>query len=233
MARFDFIFMLTRDDRTVEDAARHVATALAAGVRHIGFKDVGLPFEALAEVHALIRAGGAASYLEVVSLDRDSELASVEAALALGVDHLLGGTHVDAVLPMLAGRPVRYLPFAGQIRGHPSVLEGTTAEIVASARGLAGRAGVHGLDLLAWRSAVDAPRLVAEVCAAAGKPVVVAGSIDGAERVAAARAGGAAGFTVGTAALDGCFRGAAPDLASQLAAILSAGSAGADERSGP
>ena len=73
MARFDFVFMLTRDDRTVPDAAGHVATALAAGVRHIGFKDVGLPFAALAEIHALIRTGGATSYLEVVSLDRASE----------------------------------------------------------------------------------------------------------------------------------------------------------------
>ncbi len=36
-----FIFMLTRDDRTVEDAVDHLATALSLGVRHIGFKDVG------------------------------------------------------------------------------------------------------------------------------------------------------------------------------------------------
>ena len=49
----------------------------------------------------------------------------------------------------------------------------------------------------------DAARLVREVCAAAGKPVIVAGSVDSHERVAACRAAGAAGFTVGTAALDG------------------------------
>ena len=32
-----FIFMLTRNDRTVKDAAEHLATALSLGVRHIGF----------------------------------------------------------------------------------------------------------------------------------------------------------------------------------------------------
>ncbi len=50
-----------------------------------------------------IRGGGAATYLEVVSLDRDSEIRSVKAAVELGVDYLLGGTRVDDVLPLLAG----------------------------------------------------------------------------------------------------------------------------------
>jgi hypothetical protein len=227
MARFDFVFMLTRDDRTVPEAAAHVGTALAAGVRHIGFKDVGLPLPALAEIQALIRDGGAASYLEVVSLDRDRELASVEAAVALGVDHLLGGIHVADVLPRLAGTALRYYPFAGRVRGHPSVLEGSHEAIVASARSISRRDGVHGLDLLAWRSRTDAGPLIAEVCAAAEKPVIVAGSIDRRERVAAARAAGAAGFTVGTAALAGRFPAAGPGLASQLAAILAAAEAAA------
>lgn len=37
-----FIFMLTRNDRTVADASQHLQTALSLGVRHIGFKDIGL-----------------------------------------------------------------------------------------------------------------------------------------------------------------------------------------------
>ena len=38
----DFIFMLTRHDRTVEDAAEIVDAVCDMGVRHIGFKDVGV-----------------------------------------------------------------------------------------------------------------------------------------------------------------------------------------------
>lgn len=219
MARLDFIFMLTRHDRTVPEAAGHVATALAAGIRHIGFKDIGLPFAELRAVHHLIKTGGAASYLEVVSLDRTSEIASVRAAIDLGVDHLLGGTHVEDVLPLLRGTGIRYYPFVGKVSGHPSILEGTVAEIAANARSLAAWNGVDGLDLLAYRSRADVEALVAAVCAAAGKPVIVAGSIEQPEQIEAIRRRGAAGFTIGTAALEGRFPASAPTLNTQLAAI--------------
>lgn len=215
----DFIFMLTRNDRTVADAASHVATALQAGVGHIGFKDVGLPFAALAELVARIRDGGAKVYLEVVSLDRDSEVRSVLAAVDLGVDCLLGGTHVGDVLPLIRSTGIRYFPFPGRITGHPSVLEGTHDEIVASAAALAAHDGVAGLDLLAYRADGDVPPLIEAVCRAAGKPVIVAGSIDSPQRIAAVKAAGAAAFTIGTAALDGRFAAGGPALADQLRAI--------------
>lgn len=221
MARPDFICMLTRNDRTVPDAVDHLPAVLAAGVRHIGFKDVGLPFEALAGLNRAIRNADAKSYLEVVSFDRDSEVASVRAAIELGVDYLLGGTHVDDVLPLLKGTSIRYYPFPGRVTGHPSVLEGSIEEITASARSLAARDGVHGLDLLAYRAACDVPALIAAVCSAVEKPVIVAGSIDRAERIAAVRKGRAAGFTVGTAALDGAFPAAVPGLTQQLWEIAS------------
>lgn len=221
MARPDFICMLTRNDRTVPDAVDHLPAVLAAGVRHIGFKDVGLPFEALAGLNRAIRNADAKSYLEVVSFDRDSEVASVRAAIELGVDYLLGGTHVDDVLPLLKGTSIRYYPFPGRVTGHPSVLEGSIEEITASARSLAARDGVHGLDLLAYRAACDVPALIAAVCSAVEKPVIVAGSIDRAERIAAVRKGRAAGFTVGTAALDGAFPAAVPGLTQQLREIAS------------
>ena len=107
MTPFDFIFMLTRNDRTVADAAVHAETALRSDIRHIGFKDVGLPFDALAGLARQIREGGASTYLEVVSLDRDSEIRSVKASIDLGVDYLLGGTHAEDVLPLLEGMPIR------------------------------------------------------------------------------------------------------------------------------
>ena len=74
-----FIFMLTRNDRTVADAAEQLQSALVLGVRHIGFKDIGLPIDQLKALNTAIKTGGATSYLEVVSLDRDSEIASARA----------------------------------------------------------------------------------------------------------------------------------------------------------
>lgn len=215
-----FIFMLTRNDRTVADAPQQLQAALSLGVRHIGFKDIGLPIEQLKTLNAAIKAGGATSYLEVVSLDRDSEIVSAKAAVEIGVDVLLGGTRVDDVLPVIEGSGIRYYPFAGRITGHPSVLEGTIAEIVDSARAIAARDGVHGLDLLAYRSAQNVPELMKAVCAAVSKPVFMAGSIESPERIAIVRNAGAAGFTIGTAALDGKYPAGGKDLASQLSAII-------------
>lgn len=214
-----FIFMLTRNDKTVEDAKQHLSTALAAGVHHIGFKDVGLPFERLKDLNKTIKAGGATSYLEVVSLDKESEIVSARAAVEIGVDILLGGTHADAVLPVLEGTGIEYYPFPGKIEGHPSVLAGSIDEIVASAEELALREGVHGLDLLAYRSSENVTGLMAAVCAAVGKPVIMAGSIGSRERIEMVRKTGAAGFTIGTAALDGDYPADSPELETQLRSI--------------
>ncbi len=215
-----FIFMLTRNDKTVVRAQTHLETALAAGVHHIGFKDVGLPVSALTELNAAIKAGGATSYLEVVSLDQASEVESARAAVAFGVDILLGGTHVDEVLPVLAGSGVRYYPFPGRISGHPSVLEGGIDEVVRSAQDITNKPGVDGLDLLAYRSRQNVPELMKAVCAATEKPVIMAGSIRSREHISVVKEVGAAGFTIGTAALDGEYPADGPELASQLRAIM-------------
>lgn len=217
---FDFILMLTMADRTVPDAAARLDEALEGGVRHIGFKDIGLPFEALRGLADTIRAAGGRSYLEVVSLDETSEMASARAAVALDVDCLLGGTRAEAVTEITRDHPVRYYPFPGQIVGHPSVLAGSVGEIAESARRLADLEHVHGLDLLAYRFNGDVPALVSSICAAVSKPVVVAGSIDTAERITAVAGAGAAGFTVGTAAFDGAFDAGEPGFAAQVRAIL-------------
>jgi mannose-6-phosphate isomerase-like protein (cupin superfamily) len=215
-----FIFMLTCNDRTVVDASQHLQTALSLGVRHIGFKDIGLPIEELKALNGSIQAHGVTSYLEVVSLDRDSEIVSAKAAVDIGVDVLLGGTRVDDVLPILQGTGIQYFPFPGRISGHPSVLEGSIAEIIQSAKAITAYEGVHGLDLLAYRSKEDVPTLMKAVCAAVSKPVLMAGSIDTPERIGAVKDAGAAGFTIGTAALDGRYAAKAPDLPTQLAAII-------------
>jgi len=215
-----FIFMLTRNDRTVADASQHLQTALSLGVRHIGFKDIGLPLDQLKVLNTGIKAARATSYLEVVSLDRESEMVSARAAVEIGVDVLLGGTRVDDVLPILQGTGIRYFPFAGRISGHPSVLEGTIEEIVQSAKAITARDGVDGLDLLAYRSKEDVPALMKTVCEAVSKPVLVAGSIHTPQRIGVVKDAGAAGFTIGTAALDGEYPADGADVGSQLAAII-------------
>lgn len=218
---FDFILMLTANDRTIPDARARLEEALEGGVRHIGFKDVGLPMSELKGLAAAIRSAGGRSYLEVVSLDAESELASARAAVEIDVDCLLGGTRAREVTEVTRHHPIRYYPFPGHITGHPSVLEGPASEIVASARMLADQEHVHGLDLLAYRFDGDVPHLMQRVCEAVGKPVIMAGSIDSEERVAACAQAGAAGFTVGTAALAGVFPAESRGFTAQVRSILS------------
>lgn len=219
----DFIFMLTQNDRTVANALDRLDEVIATGIRHIGFKDIGLSFAALQELTAAIRASGARVYLEVVSLDEASEAASARTAVSLNVDFLLGGTRPGVVLPIIRGKTIRYYPFAGTIVGHPSQLVGAPSQIIAGAKRIADMDGVDGLDLLAYRSVGDASSLIAQVCSAvAPKPVIVAGSIDCADRLGAVVRGRAAAFTVGTAALHGVFPGVSASLTDQLRYIQEA-----------
>jgi methylglyoxal synthase len=217
---FDFILMLTSGDRTIPDARARLDEALEGGVRHIGFKDVGLPTEDLRALAEAIRAAGGRSYLEVVSLDAESELASGRAAIDLDVDCLLGGTRAAEVTALTRDHPLRYYPFPGRITGHPSVLEGPADRIVKDAVRLAELEHVHGLDLLAYRFDGDVAALMRQVCAAVAKPVIMAGSIDSEDRVMEAARAGAAGFTVGTAALAGAFPAESAGFAAQVRAIL-------------
>ncbi|MGI9351778.1 MAG: methylglyoxal synthase [Rhizobiaceae bacterium] len=217
---FDFIFMLTEDDRTIADARARLEDVLAGGARHIGFKDIGLPFEELKGLASDIRSAGGRAYLEVVSLDEESELRSAKAAIELEVDCLLGGTRASAVAPMLRHHPVRYFPFPGEIVGHPSVLSGSIDEITESARKLADLETVHGLDLLAYRFEGDVPALMKSVCQSTSKPIIMAGSIDQEDRIYAVAESGAAGFTVGTAAFRENFPASRDGLVAQVQAIL-------------
>jgi 4-hydroxythreonine-4-phosphate dehydrogenase len=221
-----FIFMATRDDRTTPDARALIDEALALGVCNIGFKDIGLPHVELRELARAIRAGGARVFFEVVSLDEESELRSARAAADFGVDWLLGGTRPRAVAPIAKAAGIAYAPFPGEIVGHPSVLVGSIESIVDSARELAGIDGVAGLDLLAYRREGDTGALMRAVCAAVDKPVIVAGSICDRERVATVLASGAAGFTVGSAAIAGEFPARSRDFAAQVRAIQDAAASG-------
>ncbi|CDG82502.1 putative uncharacterized protein [Janthinobacterium agaricidamnosum NBRC 102515 = DSM 9628] len=131
----------------------------------------------------------------------------MQAALEIGVDYLLGGRHVDETLKLLRGSSVKYYPFAGRTKGHPTILEGTMEEIVEDAKRLASLPGVHGLDLLAYRFSGegDPAFLTRRVVEAVDVPIIAAGSIDSAARVNAMIDTGAWGFTVGSAIFQGAF----------------------------
>jgi hypothetical protein len=198
----EFIFMLTRNDSTVPDGLDVYDQVRDTDLRHIGFKDVGATPATLRELTRRMHADGRQVYLEVVSEHAEDELRSIRAAAEIGVDVVMGGTHVDDALPLLAGSGLRYFPFPGRIVGHPSLLRGTITEIADSARTLTARPGVDGLDLLAYRFDGDVPALVRAVVEASTGPVVAAGSVDSIERIRVLSALGTWAFTIGAAVFD-------------------------------
>jgi 4-hydroxythreonine-4-phosphate dehydrogenase len=218
----EFIFMLTRDDRTIADAREVYGSVALTGIRHVGCKDVGLPREELAGLMTDIRANGHRSYLEVVSETDEATLESARVAVEIGPDYLIGGTLIEPVQQIIAGSGVRFFPYIGEVVGHPCLLRGKIEEIAQQAQ-RAEQLGVDGINLLAYRYDGDVDALVQAVLDATSLPVIAAGSVDSAERIRALTDKGVWAFTIGTAALDGKLVPDAP-LEAQLDYILDAAS---------
>jgi hypothetical protein len=218
----DFVFMLTRSDQTVPDCLEVLDEILPLGLRHIGFKDVGVPPEVLAELARRIKAAGATSYMEVVSTSREACLQSARVARDIAIDRLLGGTQVEDVLAILAGSQVAYLPFPGRPFEHPTKLGGTAAQVEDDCRRFQAL-GCAGVDLLAYR-ATEADPLALVRAARRGMTgtLLVAGSVQTADQIRALADAGADAFTIGSAAFDGSFAPRMGALRSQLRAVLDA-----------
>jgi hypothetical protein len=213
----DFIFMLTRQDRTIADCLDLFRLIRPLGLKHVGFKDVGVSPTVLASLNDAIRASGATSYMEVVSTAPETCLASARIAAELGVDCLLGGTDVGAMQDILRKSETRCFPFPGFPQGHPTRLAGKPQDIEAHCRDFAAR-GCAGADLLAYRATeADPIALIRAAKQGLGeKRLIVAGSIVSRAQIRAIAAAGADAFTVGSAALDGRY---APDMGSVLAQL--------------
>ena len=217
----DFIFMLTRGDKTVEDCLDLVDMIAPAGLGHVGFKDVGVPPKTLTALTKAIKDSGATCYMEVVSSTPDACLNSARVARDLGVDRLLGGTQVEEIMTILEGTATQYHPFPGHPSGHPTRLGGQPADVEAHCRSFR-EAGCAGADLLAYRATEADP---IELVRAARRGIgdgylIVAGSVTSRDRIAAIAAAGADAFTIGTAVFDGSYSPTKGSILSQLGDVI-------------
>ena len=216
----DFIFMLTRQDRTITDCLAVLDLILPLKLRHIGFKDVGVDKKTLAALAERIRKSGATTYMEVVSTSPAEALNSAKVAVELGIDRLLGGTDVARVQEILGDGKMKYYPFCGFPSGHPTKLGGRPDQIEGHCRKFIEQ-GCAGSDLLAYRAtSADPIDLVKAARRGLGKNyLIVAGSVSTAQQIDALHKAGADAFTIGSAAFDGSYAKSMGSLLSQLAAI--------------
>ena len=214
--------MLTRSDQTVTDCLEVLDDIRPLGLTHIGFKDVGVSPEVLAELARRIKAAGSTTYMEVVSTSPEACLRSARVARDIGIDRLLGGTQVEEVLEILAGSAVRYLPFPGRPFEHPTKLAGSPAQVKEDCRRFQAM-GCAGVDLLAYRATeADPLELVRAARRGSDGILLVAGSVHTPAQIRDLAAAGADAFTIGSAVFDGSFAPRLGCLRSQLRAVLDA-----------
>ena len=216
----DFIFILTRSDETIVDCLETWDAIERVGLRHAGFKDVGVDIATLVELNKRMQATGVTTYLEVVSTSVEGCLRSSRAAIEIGVDRLMGGTQVDDTLRIIEGSGIDYLPFPGLPMGHPTRLGGDADLIERHCKDFESR-GCAGVDLLAYRSTDAAPLdLVRAARRGTAGYLVVAGSVSTAAQIADLRAAGADAFTIGSAVFDGSYAPRIGGTRGQLARIV-------------
>jgi hypothetical protein len=216
----DFIFMLTRGDRTVPDCLEVLEAVLPLGLKHIGFKDLGVERHCLDALNRRIQEAGATSYLEVVSESPAAARRSAEMAAEIAVDRLLGGTEVAATLDILAGSGISYFPFPGHPVDHPTRLKGRPQDVAEHCRRFLDQ-GAAGADLLAYRAIDAEPLALIEAArqALGTAPLIVAGSIDSKERINDLAQAGVDAFTIGTAIFENAVVPERPGLTEQIECV--------------
>ncbi|QIG46551.1 hypothetical protein G5V57_01510 [Nordella sp. HKS 07] len=223
----DFIFMLTHHDKTVQNCLDVYDTLSGIGLKHVGFKDVGVDKATLKELTRRIKADGCIAYVEVVSQTPESIRQSITTAAELGVDRVLGGQDIKLAMDTFKTGGPSYYPFPGKPTGHPTKLGGTAADVETDCRN-AVASGCPGVDLLAYR-ATDADPL--DLIRAARRGVgddgylIVAGSIDSPARIKAVAAAGANAFTIGSAVFEEVFAQGIKGVRDQCKAVLRAAGA--------
>ena len=202
----DFIFMLTRHDRTVEDAGELIDAACDLGVTHVGFKDVGVPPAVMQELVRKIRS--ARSSLLPRSREHDTR---GRAPVAPRWRAISGSTACWAG-PISTRRsessatfPATF-PFPGRPIGHPTRLEGSAALVAEHSPQGAGdglrRRRSPCVPRDRGRSARSGARRARGI---AGGKLIVAGSISTKRQIDALAEAGVDAFTIGSAVFEGAF----------------------------
>ena len=213
----ELIVMLTRNDKTVQDAKEIFLSCKDLPVQLWGIKNIGLRFSEIKDLVDTMKAAEKTTFLEVVTLSEDECLAGAQMAVDCGFDFLLGAVLYQPVADYCRKMQVKWLPYCGKVYGRPVILEGTPVEIADSALSLQ-EAGCYGTNVLACRSEKEPERIIKEVIKKVNFPVVVAGNIASFARIGAVQKLTPWAFTIGSALFDGKF---CPDrpIRSQIKAV--------------
>lgn len=194
----ELIVMLTYNDVTVENAEEIFDACRNTKAKFWGFKEKGLSIESMKILFSKMKAAGKTTALEVVVYDEEGGLEGAKKALECGCDILMGTTYFDSINDFCKKNNLKYMPFAGEIVGRPSVLKGEIKDIIAEAQEYL-KKGVYGIDLLGYRYVGDAVLLNKEFVREIDAPVCLAGSVDSFNRLDEVLDASPYSFTIGSA----------------------------------
>ncbi len=201
----EFIFMLTYDDVTKNDAleiyeeVRHISD-----LKFIGFKNIGLELDEYKELVKLMKEDNKFIFLEVVSDSEESSVESAKIGLELGVDYLIGTMkpYIDATMQVINGQDIKFMPYIGNVVDHPCILKGSIEDIQKDVKEVESK-GVEGLNLLAYRhKTIDGEELIKKIMMSMKTKLIIAGSIKTSEQIKKMKELNVWAFTVGTAVFD-------------------------------
>jgi len=198
MINSKIVVMLTNNDKTVKDAIGVFDSSKDLPVQFWGFKNIGLPVEQMKQLVKNMKDAEKTTFLEVVSYTEDECMKAAKLAVECNFDYLMGTLFYDSVFSFLKDQPIKYSPFCGKVSGSPSILEGTIDEIINDAKNMQ-KKGVDAFDILAYRYVGDPEELAEKFIQAIDIPIIIAGSINGYERLDKINELNPWGFTMGTA----------------------------------
>jgi hypothetical protein len=200
------IVMLTHHDVTVSNARECFLDAADLPAKYWGFKDVGLTVGEMEKLVSDFKEAGKTPVLEVVSFDERELLDAASLAVDCGVEYFTGALFSPDVLQRVHAAGLKYFPFCGQVGGSPIELTGAAEDVVQDADRLRDL-DADGVDLVAYRFTGGDPVELAKqvVQELGGDKVIVAGSINSAERIQLMHEIGPFGYTIGGALFEGAF----------------------------
>lgn len=192
------IVMLTHNDHTIENAREIFESCKNTKAEFWGFKEKPLPISEMKSLFSEMKSYGKTTFLEVVEYDEENGLQGARIAKECGCDVLMGTVYFDSINEFCKENNIKYMPFVGEIKERPSILEGTIENMISQAKEYL-KKGVYGFDLLGYRYTGDPLELNNAFTPAIQAPVCLAGSIDCYERLNEVIDTNPWAFTIGSA----------------------------------
>ncbi|MBQ3101352.1 MAG: hypothetical protein IJC50_10215 [Clostridia bacterium] len=219
MNKSNLIVMLTHNDYTVHDAIDVFNTCKHLPVEYWGAKEQGISPQELKRLFDAINESRKTSVLEVVAYTENDCLDGAKLGIECGCDILLGTKYFDSVNDLCRSHNVKYMPFAGDVSGRPSVLKGSVNDILSQAEEYR-KKGVHGVDLLGYRYTGNTAELCRTFADKFDLPVCLAGSINTIERLNEVLQINPEYFTIGSAFFEHSFGHTIPDQIESVCTII-------------